>query len=151
MLVLNFVRFVISLNFFNGFLATKGGVLRFLAFGYITCWFDCRVILGIRRTWRSSFLKHSMFNFNNISSAMIFHYFNSILLLPFSCGNKQNCRLFQSWLNFVRRMNSSHTQVKDQCSYMYTKWIHITDISTHYTGSKNQIQGNNKAWAKLRA
>ena len=151
MLVLNFVRFVFSLNFFNGFLATKGGVLRFLAFGYITCWFDCRVILGIRRTWRSSFLKHSMFNFNYISSAMIFHCFNSILLLPFSCGNKQNCRLFKSWLNFVRRMNSSHTQVEDQCSYMYTKWIHITYISTHYTGRKNQIQGNNKAWAKLRA
>ena len=100
MLVLIFGRFVFSLNFFNRFLATKGGVLRFLAFGYIMCWFDCKVILGIR-TWRSSFLKHSMFNFNYISSAMIFHYFHSILLLTIFCRNKQNYRLFQNWLNFV--------------------------------------------------
>ena len=100
MLVLIFGRFVFSLNFFNRFLATKGGVLRFLAFDYITCWFDCRVNLGIRRTWRSSFLKHSMFNFNYISSAMNFHCFHSILLLNIFCGNKQNYRLFKELASF---------------------------------------------------
>ena len=100
MLVLIFGRFVSSLNFFNRFLATKGGVLRFLAFGYIKCWFDCRVNLGIRRTWRSSFLKHSMFNFNYISSAMNFHCFHSILLLNIFCGNKQNYRLFKELASF---------------------------------------------------
>jgi hypothetical protein len=37
----------------------------FIAFGSLArydcsaCWFGCRVILGIRRTWRSSFLRIS--------------------------------------------------------------------------------------------
>ena len=101
----DFREICIFFNFFFFFFKTVSwqpnfGILRFLAFGYITCWFYCRVILGIR-TWRSSFIKHSMFNFNYISSAMIFHCFHSILLLTIFCGNKQNYGFFQNWLNFV--------------------------------------------------